>query len=54
MGQQRGKAVGVRQSKGIGEHPPKFLGKAENELQSVIAEYTFLPQMLLYIQKSGF
>lgn len=36
-GQQRGKAVDVGQIKGIGEHPPKFHGKAENELQSVIA-----------------
>lgn len=36
LGQQRGKAVGVGQSQGIGEHPPKFNGKAENELQSVI------------------
>lgn len=30
VGQQRGKGVGVGQSKGIREHPPKFHGKAEN------------------------
>ncbi|RLW00849.1 hypothetical protein DV515_00008446 [Chloebia gouldiae] len=32
QGQHRGKAVGVGQIKVIGEHPPKFPGKAEDEL----------------------